>query len=281
MQASAHCVLPGFGLTLGVTLALPRASSSCCRWPDSSSRPSRSRWAQFWATVTSPRALAAYRLSFGAALRRGARQRRLRAARRLGARALPLPGPRRSSTRWSICPSPCPRRSPASRSRPSTPRTGGSGSTSSRSGSRSPSRRSASWWRSPSSACPSWCAPSSPCWRSSTRTSRRPPPRSGPRRWQTFTPRPLPQRAARAAHRLHAGLRPSHRRVRLRHLHLRQHAHAGRRSPRCSSSPGSSSTTTPARRPSPVVMLAVSFALLLAVNVLQRWSHRRFEARPG
>jgi sulfate transport system permease protein len=29
------------------------------------------------------------------------------------------------------------------------------------------------------------------------------------------------------------------------------------------------------------VMLAVSFALLLAVNLLQRWSHRRFEARPG
>jgi sulfate transport system permease protein len=29
------------------------------------------------------------------------------------------------------------------------------------------------------------------------------------------------------------------------------------------------------------VMLAVSFSLLLAVNLLQRWSHRRFEARPG
>ncbi|HYO74179.1 MAG TPA: sulfate ABC transporter permease subunit CysT [Archangium sp.] len=29
------------------------------------------------------------------------------------------------------------------------------------------------------------------------------------------------------------------------------------------------------------VMLAASFALLLAVNLLQRWTHRRFEARPG
>ena len=29
------------------------------------------------------------------------------------------------------------------------------------------------------------------------------------------------------------------------------------------------------------VMLAASFALLLAVNLLQRWAHRRFETRPG
>jgi sulfate transport system permease protein len=30
-----------------------------------------------------------------------------------------------------------------------------------------------------------------------------------------------------------------------------------------------------------VVMLTASFALLLAINLLQRWSHRRLEARPG
>jgi sulfate transport system permease protein len=30
-----------------------------------------------------------------------------------------------------------------------------------------------------------------------------------------------------------------------------------------------------------IVMLVVSFALLLAINLLQRWSHRRLEARPG
>jgi sulfate transport system permease protein len=30
-----------------------------------------------------------------------------------------------------------------------------------------------------------------------------------------------------------------------------------------------------------VVMLTVSFGLLLAINLLQRWSHRRLEARPG
>ncbi|HYO56918.1 MAG TPA: sulfate ABC transporter permease subunit CysT, partial [Archangium sp.] len=29
------------------------------------------------------------------------------------------------------------------------------------------------------------------------------------------------------------------------------------------------------------VMLAASFSLLLAVNLLQRWSNRRLEARPG
>jgi len=30
-----------------------------------------------------------------------------------------------------------------------------------------------------------------------------------------------------------------------------------------------------------IVMLVASFALLLAINLLQRWSHRRLEARPG
>ncbi|MFY1832349.1 ABC transporter permease, partial [Myxococcus fulvus] len=30
-----------------------------------------------------------------------------------------------------------------------------------------------------------------------------------------------------------------------------------------------------------VVMLVTSFLLLLVVNLLQRWSHRRFEVRPG
>jgi sulfate transport system permease protein len=30
-----------------------------------------------------------------------------------------------------------------------------------------------------------------------------------------------------------------------------------------------------------VVMLTASFALLLAINLLQRWTQRRFEVRPG
>ncbi len=30
-----------------------------------------------------------------------------------------------------------------------------------------------------------------------------------------------------------------------------------------------------------VVMLTASFALLLAINLIQRWTQRRFEVRPG
>jgi ABC-type Fe3+ transport system permease subunit len=55
------------------------------------------------------------------------------------------------------------------------------GGCSRRSGSRSRSLRSASRWRSPSSASRSWCARSSLSWRASTSRSRRRPTRSAPR----------------------------------------------------------------------------------------------------
>ena len=61
-------------------------------------------WAKFWATVTAPRTLAAYRLSFGAALAAALDQRRLRPARRLGARALLASRASAWSTPWSTCP---------------------------------------------------------------------------------------------------------------------------------------------------------------------------------
>ncbi len=60
-------VLPGFGLTLGVTLAylslivlLPLSTIFV--------RSAGLGWERFWATVTTPRVLAAYRLTFGASL---------------------------------------------------------------------------------------------------------------------------------------------------------------------------------------------------------------------
>ncbi|HEX9106783.1 MAG TPA: sulfate ABC transporter permease subunit CysT [Longimicrobiales bacterium] len=60
-------VLPGFGLTLGFTLfylslivLLPLGALAF--------KATSLSWAGFWATVSSPRVLAAYRLSFGAAL---------------------------------------------------------------------------------------------------------------------------------------------------------------------------------------------------------------------
>ena len=60
-----HSVLPGFGLTMGFTLLylslivlLPLSAAVL--------KSATVSWAQNWQTVTSPRALASYRLSFGA-----------------------------------------------------------------------------------------------------------------------------------------------------------------------------------------------------------------------
>ena len=60
-------VLPGFGLTLGFTLLylslivlVPLSTLAL--------RTASMGWGPFWATVTSPRVLASYRLTFGASL---------------------------------------------------------------------------------------------------------------------------------------------------------------------------------------------------------------------
>ncbi len=62
-----HSVLPGFGLTLGYTVAylglivlIPLAALFCRAW----AMP----WERFWHVVTEPRVLASYRLTFGASL---------------------------------------------------------------------------------------------------------------------------------------------------------------------------------------------------------------------
>src|SRR3990172_11254000 len=67
MVLKRRSILPGFGLTLGFTLLylslivlLPLSMIFL--------KTASLTWTQFWTTITSPRVLAAYRLSFGASL---------------------------------------------------------------------------------------------------------------------------------------------------------------------------------------------------------------------
>ena len=80
-------VLPGFGLTMGFTLfylsaivLIPFAGLVL--------RTLELSWADFWRLATTDRALAAYRLTFGASLVAARGQRGLRHAAGLGAGAL-------------------------------------------------------------------------------------------------------------------------------------------------------------------------------------------------
>jgi sulfate transport system permease protein len=66
MRFRSHSVLPGFGPTLGLTILylslivlIPLGALVI--------KTSELTWIQFWTTVTDPRVLASYRLSFGAA----------------------------------------------------------------------------------------------------------------------------------------------------------------------------------------------------------------------
>ena len=67
LRLKRRSVLPGFGLTMGYTLLylallvlIPLAGTFL--------KTATMSWEQFWSTATAPRALASYRLSFGAAL---------------------------------------------------------------------------------------------------------------------------------------------------------------------------------------------------------------------
>ncbi len=67
VRLKQHSVLPGFGLTLGLALLylclivlIPLAALFL--------KSARMTWPQFWDSVTSPRVLASYRLTFGASL---------------------------------------------------------------------------------------------------------------------------------------------------------------------------------------------------------------------
>ncbi|HUJ20196.1 MAG TPA: sulfate ABC transporter permease subunit CysT [Bryobacteraceae bacterium] len=62
-----HSVLPGFGLTLGITVLY---LSLIVLIPLSALflKTATTTWAQFWGTITDPRAVASYRLTFGTSL---------------------------------------------------------------------------------------------------------------------------------------------------------------------------------------------------------------------
>ena len=64
LQFKRHSVLPGFGLTLGVTVLY---LSLVVLIPLSALflKTATITWSQFWSTVTNPRAIASYRLTFG------------------------------------------------------------------------------------------------------------------------------------------------------------------------------------------------------------------------
>src|SRR5579875_3151684 len=67
MRFKQHSVLPGFGLTLGYTIFY---LSVIVLIPLSALffKTATIPFSQFWATVTSPRTLASYKLTFGASL---------------------------------------------------------------------------------------------------------------------------------------------------------------------------------------------------------------------
>lgn len=67
VRLTQRSILPGFGLTLGFTMAylgllvlLPLSTLFC--------KTASLGWPQWWATITAPRVLASYRLTFGASL---------------------------------------------------------------------------------------------------------------------------------------------------------------------------------------------------------------------
>jgi len=67
LSLKQRSVLPGFGLTMGFTLLY---LSLIVLIPLSATflKTAAMSWSQFWSTITEPRALASYRLSFGASL---------------------------------------------------------------------------------------------------------------------------------------------------------------------------------------------------------------------
>ena len=109
-----HSVLPGFNLALGFALLylcfivlIPLSAVFLKTFTVS--------WGTFVDTVTSPRVVASYRLTFGASLLAALVNARVRAAGRRGCWCATAFRASASSTRWSTCRSRCRRRWPASR----------------------------------------------------------------------------------------------------------------------------------------------------------------------
>ena len=102
-------ILPGFGLSLGFTIfyfslivLIPLSATFL--------KASSLTWAQFWHVVSSPRAVASYRLEFWRVVHRGVDQFVFRPVRGMGAGALQVSRQAVCWTRWWICHSRCPRR---------------------------------------------------------------------------------------------------------------------------------------------------------------------------
>ncbi len=115
--------LPGFGLALGFTLLylglmvmIPLSTVFL--------KTATMTWSAFWATVSGPRALAAYRLSLGASSIAAVVNVVFGLLVAWVLERYSFPG-RRLIDAFVDLLSPCPRRSPASRSPPSTPGTAG------------------------------------------------------------------------------------------------------------------------------------------------------------
>ena len=114
MILKQRSVLPGFGLTMGLTLfylglivLVPLAGLFF--------KSATISWAEFWTVVTDARVMASYKLTFGASLAAAVGQRGVRLDRGLGAGAIFVSRQKTSSMRWSICRSPCRRPFLASR----------------------------------------------------------------------------------------------------------------------------------------------------------------------
>ncbi|WP_306304529.1 hypothetical protein [Methylogaea oryzae] len=130
MSASAtfvlkrHSVLPGFGITLGFTL-LYLALIVLIPLSAAFLKTAALTWAQFWSTVTSPRVVASYRLTFGASLAAATVNAVFGLLVAWVLARYRFPGKRVVDALVDL-PSPCPRRWPASPWPPSIPATAGS-----------------------------------------------------------------------------------------------------------------------------------------------------------
>ena len=207
---AARSVLPGFGLTLGYHAALPepdradpaggavRSRRPTLTWDAvlAHGRPTRGRWRPI-------------ELTFGASFVAALRSTPCSACWSPGcwcATASPAAG---SSTRWSTCRSPCRPRSPASRSTAHLlAERLDRAATSSRWASRSPSRRSGIIVALTFIGLPFVVRTVQPVLEDLDAEVEEAAASLGASRWQTFTRVILPDRAAGAADRLRAGLRP-------------------------------------------------------------------------
>ncbi len=223
LLAKKHSVLPGFGLALGFTLLylslVVLVPLSTLFWKSAGlgavgllagrHRAARGRLLQ---------------ADLRGVVRGRGHQRRLRPGRDLGPRPLPLPGPaphgrsrglplRPAHRGGRHHPHDALRAQRLARRAPREARDQGRRS-----------RPSASPWPSPSSACPSWCAPSSPCSRASTPRWRRRRPASGASRFQTILRVVLPALFPAWLTGFALAFARALGRVRLGRLHRRQHA---------------------------------------------------------